>query len=38
MPKKTQNGSFGYDIRLTASVAPEGGPETLVADTNFKHM
>ncbi len=29
----------GYDITLTASIAPEGAKEeTLVADTNFKYM
>ncbi|GBF94003.1 fumarylacetoacetase [Raphidocelis subcapitata] len=27
-----------YDINLTASILPEGGPETLVAESNYKHI
>lgn len=27
-----------YDIRLTASITPDGGEETLVADTNYKYI
>ena len=27
-----------FDINLTASIVPEGGPETLVAETNYKYM
>ncbi|KAI8469420.1 MAG: Fumarylacetoacetase [Monoraphidium minutum] len=38
LPYLKESDRHGYDIRLTASVIPEGGEETVIADTNFKYI
>ncbi|MDX1463542.1 MAG: fumarylacetoacetate hydrolase family protein, partial [Marinirhabdus sp.] len=38
LPYLRQEGKMNYDIHLQAAIKPEGAPETIVANSNFKYM
>jgi fumarylacetoacetase len=38
LPYLQQQGKKNFDIKLQASIKPEGGPESVVCNSNFKYM